>query len=384
MVVGSKTDGTRQLITKSGFATKRDAEQAAQDLLSRDDTSIAATHGLTVADYLEQWLEGKRSIRATTRRSYESHIRIYLTPMLGSHRLADLRPNHVDSMYSRLIAAGQPSPTTLRRIHATLRSALNTAVKRRLLPWNPAHHIELPQSRRPATTAWTPNELGEFLTAIEHHDLYPLLRLVAVAGLRRGEALGLRWIDVDLEGGLIHIRQQLLDTGTELAFGPPKTRSGERSVPLDHATTSVLRALFEQQGVHRAAWAAAWVDSGLVFTCGDGSRMRPDVVTHQFKRLVASTGVRDIRFHDLRHTSASLALTAGVAMKTVSERLGHSSTTITADLYTHVAPIVARDAAQRIADAIPAPSRATEARDTPRYVNGTSNQAPGPSLERGL
>ncbi len=166
IAVGSRTDGTRQLITKSGFLTKRDAELAAQELLSRDDAAIAETHGLTMGEYLEQWLEGKRSIRATTRRSYEGHIRIYPAPMLGSHRLADLRPNHVDVMYSRLIAAGQPSPTTMRRIHGTLRSALNTAVKRRLLPWNPALHVELPESRRPATSAWTAEELGAFLESI--------------------------------------------------------------------------------------------------------------------------------------------------------------------------------------------------------------------------
>ncbi len=189
---------------------------------------------------------------------------------------------------------------------------------------------------------------------------------------------------MDLDDQVIHVRQQFLATGKGLAFGPPKTRSGERSVAIDDATTTVLRDLADQMPAMRAAWGQGWVDSGLVFTREDGSRMRPDVVTHQFKRLIVRSGVREIRFHDLRCTSASLALAAGVAMKTVSERLGHSSMTITADLYTHVAPIVARDAAQLIADAIPDPARRSPAPETPWYVNGMANRTSEPPRGRRL
>ena len=176
----------------------------------------------------------------------------------------------------------------------------------------------------------------------------------------------------------------LLDTGQGLAFGPPKTRSGVRSVAIDDATTTVLRNLAEERKRLRAAWGDGWVDSGLVFTREDGSRMRPDTVTHQFKRLVSDVGVREIRFHDLRHTSASLALAAGVAMKAVSERLGHSSTTITADLYTRVAPIVARDAARRIADSIPTPGPRSSAAADPGYGVGTANRPDRPAQSRDL
>lgn len=355
LVVGRRSDGSRHQVSRSGYPTKRSAASALAELLQRENAEIAAVHGLMTGEYLRQWLSGKRALRATTLRSYESHLRLYLQPALGSVLLADLRPHHLDAMYVDLMAGGdrERSAATIRRIHATLRSALNTAAKRRLIPWNPALHVELPSALHTSTTVWTGRQVGQFLDAHEGHRTYALWHLIALVGLRRGEALGLHWSDVDLATGMLCVRQQLVETKDGLRLGPPKTASGERAVPLDIVMVEVLREHQERQTSDRRNWGGGWVESGLVFARENGDHLRPDHVTHLFARLTAEAGLPRIRLHDLRHTSASLALAAGVPMKVVSERLGHSSTAITADLYTHVVPSVAREAADRIAATVP-------------------------------
>lgn len=353
LLIGRAPDGRRRQITRSGFPTKRAAQEALREVLARQDAEIAEVHRLTVGVYLDQWLKSKRKIRPTTRRGYESHVRLYLGPHLGRLLLAELRPHHLDAMYADLLADSGRGASTVQRIHATLRSALNAAVKRRLIPWNPALHVELPAADKPDTAVWTAAQFGCFLDHVAPHRLYALFQLIGLAGLRRGEALGLRWTDVDLAAGRLRVTQQLIDSGAGLGFGPPKTRSGVRSVPLDLGTVEVIRQHREQQASERLAWGEAWVNRGLIFTRENGEMLRPDYLSHLFLRLAAEVGLPRIRLHDLRHTSASLALAAGVPMKVVSQRLGHSSTAITADLYTHVVPAVAQDAADRIAALIP-------------------------------
>ena len=353
------TDGRKREISKSGFPTNHAAALALREVVARDEAGLADLHGLAVGTYLQQWLEGKRSIRDTTRRNYEAHIRRYLMPSLGRVKLLDLRPHHIDGVYNELLRSGA-NVTTVHHLHRTLRSALNTAVKRRLLPWNPALHVELPPSSRNETAVWPPEQLGHFLDVIADHRLYAMFHLIAMAGLRRGEALGLHWDDVDLEREAVRVRLQLVDAGHGAKLGPPKTKTGARIVPLDRATAAVLREHRARQDAERTAWGRAWHDTGLVFTREDGTQLRPDYVSHLFQDLVNEAGVPRIRLHDLRHTNASLALAAGVPMKAVSHRLGHSSMAITADLYTHVIPAVAQDVAERIAAIVPRRSAAPE------------------------
>lgn len=363
VLAGRSAGGRRRQVTRSGFATKRQAELALKDMLARDDAEVAEIHRLTTGQYLEQWLAGKRSLRATTVQSYSSHIRLYLAPQLGHVLLADLRPHHLDRMYVELLGDDGTRPrkaATVHKIHGTLRAALNTAVKRRLIPWNPALHVELPSSERPQTQVWTPDQLGSFLDHHRDHRLSALFHLVALTGMRRGEALGLRWSDLDPGRGLIRVAQQLIDGKGGPTLGPPKTRSGARVVPLDEGTVQVLRRHRRQQAAERLVAGPAWTESGLCFTGLTGSPLRPDYVTKLFTRLARQAGVPVIRLHDLRHTSASLALAAGIPMKVVSDRLGHSSTSITADLYTHVVPVVARKAADLLAASVPRRGAARE------------------------
>lgn len=171
LLIGYTPDGRRRQVSRSGFATKRAAQEALRGILALENAEIAEVHRLSVAAYLHQWLETKRTIRPTTHRSYGCHIRLYLEPHLGRLLLADLRPHHLDEMYQDRLG-GDRGALTVMRIHATLRSALNSAVKRRLIPWNAALHVELPTAAKHRTTVWTPQQLGQFLDAANARRLY--------------------------------------------------------------------------------------------------------------------------------------------------------------------------------------------------------------------
>jgi integrase len=354
--LGRRLDGLRVQAAKGGFTSRNEARAALRDVVRQASATDLASFDVSVGAFLEQWLAAKRTLRPSTVQAYRSHLDLYLVPLLGNIRLRDLRPAHLDELY-QVIAGGKRgrplSPTTLRRIHATLRSALASAVRRRFIQDNPAAHVELPPMHRRSADVWTPEQLGKFLDAVADDRLYALFLLVAMTGLRRGEVIGLRWQDVDLHSGLLRITQQVVELRGQLVVGEPKTRSGVRVVPVDAGTAATLAEHRTKQQHDRRKWGEAWHETGLAFGYEDGRMLRPEYVTRRFQSLARQAGVPVIRFHGLRHTSASLALAAGVPMRVVSDRLGHSSTGITADLYTHVSPAVAGTAADAIAGIVP-------------------------------
>ncbi len=390
------TSATRRQVFKGGFATERDARHALQEAVRAVQDGFTESTRLTVEEYLAQWLESKGALRSNTRRSYAGHLQLYLNPTLGHLRLSELRETHISAAYAAMRQLGRESGAvtpalrrlqaarsggvvrplgvaSVRRVHATLMSALNAAVRRRLIRVNPAAYVELPAARRPRAVVWTPGRVeawhrtgqrpsvavwtaeqaGAFLDAATFDRLYPLFHLIAYRGLRRGEAVGLRWADVDLQWSQITISQQVVQLGWQLETGQPKTDSGARLVTLDPVTAQVLGTWKGMQDAERGQWGNAWQDTGLVFTREDGTGLHPATVTRTFHRLADDAGLPPIRLHDLRHTAASLALQAGVPLKVVSEQLGHSSLAITADTYTSVLPAAAQAAAQAMADVVP-------------------------------
>lgn len=307
----------------------------------------------SVGEYLENWLWGKQSLRPSTHAAYESHVRRYLAPMLGGIALADLRPLHIERMHRHLATAEEDRPglsvSTLHRLHATLMSAMNTAVKRGLIERNPAATVELPRRTRTRQETWDANELGGFLAQVADHRLHLLFVLLGLVGLRRGEAVALRWIDVDLNAGRLRIEQAAVRLGGTTIIGPPKSPSSIRVLALDEETARKFtwHAARQRLELRRATGDKRQPD--LVFTTPDGGVLDPSSISREFDRLVARHGLRRIRLHDLRHTSASLGLGSGESLVEVSRRLGHSSITITADTYSHVSPLVAKDSVERLA-----------------------------------
>lgn len=315
----------------------------------------------TVGEYLDRWLAGKQSLRDSTRLSYGVHVRKYLKPHLGALPLSELRPVHIERMY-QLIGSGDDDKRTarlsvasLRRIHATLTSALNTAVRRGLVVRNPAATVELPPLRRPKVATWSAEDLGRFLTAVEGDPLHLIYLLLGLVGLRRGEAVALRWVDVDLNQGLLRVEQSLVKVGGRAVLGPPKSASGARTVALDDETCRRLQwhAARQRLEIHRATGTLSVPE--LVFTTSHGTPLDPTFVSRHFHRLVLRHGLPRIRLHDLRHTSASIGLASGESLLEVSRRLGHSSITITADIYSHVSPLVAKESAERLAHRVLGP-----------------------------
>ncbi|WP_454174976.1 site-specific integrase [Gordonia sputi] len=385
--------GKRRQERKRGFRTKREAVEALDERLGEIRTGVVAVdQRLTLAQYLESWLAAKESagVRPTTLRSYQQHVNAYIVPTIGNVRLRDLRATHVEHMLREIakpptkpaegakIGKGQRrnpkqlSPATQRRVHATLRSALTSAKRKHLVSFNAAADMELPRAARPRVKPWTPTELGTFLDRAGSHRLGALFEVLALTGLRRGEAVGLRWDDI--ADGVITVRQQIVEvdgTGIEcrfcggehrqFQFGAPKTASGDhRTVELDAMTMRTLLAHRAHQEIERAEWGELYCDHGLVFSREDGSPIPPADVTKLFHDLADEVGLRRIRVHDLRHGAASLLLAADVPLAIVSNRLGHSSISITSDTYSHLLPGVEKGAAEAAARLIPRAGRDTE------------------------
>lgn len=312
----------------------------------------------TVGEYLDEWLWGKQSLRPSTHAAYEAHVRRYLAPMLGGLPLDQLRPVHIERMYRELAAecdGRSLSVSTLHRVHATLMSALNTAVKRGVIERNPAATVELPRRVRTQQQVWSPGEVREFLEVCSEHRLHTLYLLLVLAGLRRGEVLALRWSDVDLNAGTMRIERLAVRVGSETVVGPPKSASGIRTLALDDETTRKLTWHAARQRLEVLQVTGVKSQPDLVFTNPDGSTLNPVWVSREFERLITRAGLRRIRLHDLRHTSASLGLQTGESLVEVSRRLGHSSITITADTYSHISPLIAKDSAERLAGAVYGP-----------------------------
>jgi integrase len=369
-------DGRRRRIRRGGYPTRKAALQALGRLrVPRPGDEDG--HVLTVGDWLAHWLASRTSPASSTVRGYTAHVRLYLAPYLGRVMLADLSVGQVQAMFTAVIrqhqALGAPvSAATLHRIRATLRAALNAAIRRGLISDNPATRVELPGARRPRAVVWTQNRIehwrrtgerpavavwiaaqtAQFLHAIEDHRLYAAYHLIALRGLRRGEAAGVRWCDVDLDTGVAVICRQLQQYDGHLTVCPPKTAHSARVVALDRTTVAALRAHRIRQEAERAAFGEDYNRSGYLFTNLNGDPMAPDRLTRTFRKLTAEAGLPPIRLHDLRHGAATLALAAGVDLRVVQEMLGHSSIVLTADTYTSVLPEVAHSAAEKVASLI--------------------------------
>ena len=229
---------------------------------------------------------------------------------------------------------------------------MNTAVRRGLLDRNPAATVELPRVVKPRLRAWTESELGEFLHSCRTDRLHMMFVLLGLVGLRRGEAVGLRWEDVDLNRGTMRIEQSAVRIGKQTVVGPPKSASGARTVAIDEETARRLHWHQCRQRMDLLRTTGRRSTPDYVFTTPSGEPLDPAFVSRRFDQLVKASGLPRIRLHDLRHTSASIGLASGESLLEVSRRLGHSSITVTADIYSHISPAVAKESAERLASSV--------------------------------
>lgn len=231
----------------------------------------------------------------------------------------------------------------------TLRQALKAGVAWRRLSWNPATQVPMPQVLPSPMAPWTAAELSAFLATAEGDRFHPIFVLLVSTGMRRGEVLGLRWADVDLDAGRLAVRHTIGRVGGKVMAGEPKTAKSKRSIALDPATVAVLRRHRIAQLEERLAWGGLHQDRDLAFALEDGAPVHPEAIGRALRRIAKAAGVRPVRTHDLRHGWATAALEAGVHPKVVSDRLGHSKVSVTLDVYSHVAPAVEEEAARLVA-----------------------------------
>jgi integrase len=311
---------------------------------------------MSVGEYLDQWLRDYAAIHVAprTRERYTEICRLNIIPSLGFLPLTRLEPQHIQDFYSRALKEGRKdgkgglSPRSVYHIHRILFEALKHAVKRGLLMRNPAEAVDPPRPGHREMTALTAEQLARFLEAARETPYHILFYIAAYTGLRRSELLALQWQDIDLNLAVLSVLRTLhrLKSG-EYVFGEPKSRRSRRQVDLSPSVAILLRKHREEQEATFSLLGMPLTDSDLVFSGLDGQPISPDAVTKAFQRLSQRLGFRKLRFHDLRHTHATLLLQQGVHPKIVSERLGHSSVAITLDTYSHVLPGLQRAAAQR-------------------------------------
>lgn len=352
-----KTDWQRP-----SYRTRKEAEAALVRIRADQEKGLyAAPTKVTVKQYLvDRWLPAiEGTVKPTTFDGYKRHVDLYLVPRLGGKRLNELTPEGISALYASLRKSGKVDGTALAestvvKIHATLHRALRDAVRWRLLALNSASTATKPKQRPPgdAVRAWPAKSLALFIHQAQDHWLYPALHLAAYTGMRRAEVVGLRWQDVDVDGGFLTVRHTITTVSGRPLSETPKNSRG-RKVSLDPPTVAVLKALRRQQKADRLAVGPGWNESGLVFLGRKGTALHPDTLSKAFKCLVAKEPLlQPIRLHDLRHTHATLLLQAGVAANVVRERLGHSSVAFTLTIYAHVLPGMQEDAATRFASLV--------------------------------
>jgi integrase len=244
------------------------------------------------------------------------------------------------------------APSTVRTIYTVLRGALDVAVRDGLLRRNPAAAVKRPTVDR-TDAAYLTIEHAQLLLEVMRGDrLEPLFRLMLATGLRRGEALGLHWRDVDLDAGMLRVRWTLTRTSQGLQLGEPKTDRSRRTVPLPRSAVETLKTHRARQEDERRTAADTWREHGLVFTTEIGTPLEPRNVLRRFEVLAERAGLKGVHLHTLRHSAASFLLAAGTHTKVVQEHLGYSSYAITADIYSHVGPTLKREAADRLDQAL--------------------------------
>ena len=302
-----------------------------------------------VTEFLRSWLETsvKPRVRPLTYAGYKVNVEKHLVPTLGKIRLDQLTPLHVQEMMNERLAAGL-STKSVAYIHQVLRTALGLAVRWDMVSRNVARLVDRPRIQRKPIRPLTPDEARQFLHGIRGHRLEALFSVALALGLRQGEALGLRWGDIDFNGGTLRVSHQLQRIDGRLTLVPPKTEKSRRTLVMPSMIAEQLRE-HEKRQVAEKLWAGSkWQENGLVFANRAGQPTQARRVIEQFHQALKQAGVRRVRFHDLRHSCATLLLVQGVSPRVVMEVLGHSEIALTMNAYSHVVPELQREAAQRM------------------------------------
>ena len=340
------SDGKR--ITKY-FKTRREAQAWIDETRNqvRNGLSLAGAQA-TLIVFLASWLDSiKNTVRPKTLVQYEWIVNNHILPALGKVKLKDLRPEMIQVLYNEKLAGGT-GRRTVQLIHAVLHRSLGQALKWGLIGRNPADAVTRPSVQRTEMKVLDDQQVRTLLLAAKGTRYEMLMQLAITTGLREGELLGLKWSDLDWRTNRLKIQRQVQRQKEGIVFIEPKSASGRRMVVLGRATVEKLRQHFQQQQLERQFSGDKWQENDLVFPSKVGTPMDQRNVLRIFKELLVKAGLPDMRFHDLRHTAATLMLQQGVHPKVVQERLGHSDISLTLNTYSHVLPAMQEEAAEAL------------------------------------
>ena len=341
-------------------------------------TSVAPDR-VTFGDYMTRWVASRDGqITPMTADVYDRMVRNYLRPRaIASVRLQALSAIDLDRLYVELERSGGVSgaplaATTVKQFHAMVHKGLGDAVRKRILPLNVADAADAPKpDRHREYSVWTEEEISRFLAHIKDEPIYPAVHLAAMTGMRRGEILGLRWPDIDFAENRLSVRISLTVVKGQPVFSVAKTQRSVRAIDLDPQTMTVLKAHRKTHNERLLLLGSHFEYPKQVFTDTSGRWIHPNAFTYTFSRLVRQAPVPYIRFHDLRHTHATLMLKSGIPTLVVSERLGHAHPAFTMDRYQHVIPGMQRDAAAQFAERVSSFGSAAETHSSARADDGT-------------
>ena len=360
--------------------TRDDARKKVMKLIQQSDQGVPiASVNWTVAEYLTYWLGQvvQEDRRPKTYQGYEGVVRLHLIPGLGSKRLGKLTAQDVRTFITRTrqecqcckhgwdaqrdmprcCALGQCCDSRLsvrmvQFIHAVLRNALESAVREEIIPRNVAKLVQVSTPRYKVNRGLTAQQAKATMAAAAGHRLSALYVLALYLGLRRGELLGLRWQDIDLDGAKLEVVNTLQRVGGELGLVPPKTEDSARTVPLPPVCVGALRAHQQRQVAERAEASPDWEDHGFVFPSRRGTPMEPDNLRRSWYQIRRAAGLGTARFHDLRHTCVTLLLDLGAPPHVVQEIVGHSAIEVTMTIYAHVSLDEKRKALGKLGEAL--------------------------------
>lgn len=352
--LGRDINGKRKQKWFSGYKTKKDAEKDIARIINEIETGqFIEMKDLKLTEYWEQWLESiKPNLTKMGFLYYKNMLNSTLNNYLGHMKLNKLTPLHIQAFLNSVIKDKNINGSTLKHYYDLLNASLKQAVKWQLIAFNPCEAIETPRPANKKITVLSPDEANLLLDYAEKSKfkvMYLPLVLALTCGMRRGEILGLQWDDIDFKNNVINIRNNLIytkDNGLELV--DPKTHNSKGSVAMLPLTVEVLKNTKKTQKEYKALIQDKYNDNNFVCTWEDGRIIRPDYLTHTFKKILKSCDLPDMRFHDLRHTHATLLLLKEVNPKIVSERLRHSDISITLNTYSHVLPQMQKDAVNKL------------------------------------
>jgi integrase len=336
--------------------TQKECRQWIRETLEKVEGGLTfEASRVTYGEFLSNWLTSiEASLRQKTHRQYEQIVRDHIAPYLGNRRLMELQPAHIQALYDRKVREGQ-GLRSVQLTHAVIHRSLNHAVKLGLLGRNPDDATTPPKPKQREMAILDESQVQRLLiTAQARGDRnFALYQLAITTGMRQAELLGLKWDDVDWERRTLQVGRQLKRSpGKGYYFAQPKTRSGVRQIVMGVETTKVLKR--HQERLHREAIAAgeAWQEQNLIFPTPHGMPTNKRYLVTQFKKLLKDAGLPNVRFHDLRHSAASLMLNHGVPVLIVSKRLGHAKPSITLDVYGHFIPGMQEQAADVMDEAV--------------------------------